>query len=251
MKWECLFLSEFSYRLRRFLYQDFTPVTKTVALVSGAIFLLSAFIPLDILARFLSLDPSLGFVWPWTLVTYPFFNGSIREFISLLFSLLWLWFIGGSLERSWGSKTYGLLLFLTTLLTGVSMSIVGLIHLTANSYVYGLWLPLVGLTWAWAEIGPDQEVLLMGIIPIKARWLAWVTVAVSFFTFFQKGTSLIGQILFGLASISGIAVTYLFTGKGPLSRGYRYWAWQRKASPGGRGEQPKRKPGRRKLRVIK
>lgn len=245
-------MSEFSYRLRRFLNQDFTPVTKTVALISGLLFLLPALIPgAGILGSLLSLNPMIGFLRPWTLVTYPFFNGLIQEFISLIFGLLWLWFIGGSLERSWGSKTYGLFLFLTTLVTGVAMSLTGLIHLAPYTSVYGLWLPLVGLTWAWAEISPDQEVLFWGFIPIKARWLAWISAAIVFFSFFPKAPSFPGKILFALASISGIAVTYLFTGKGPLSRGYRYWAWQRKASPSGRGDQKNRKPVRRRLRVIK
>lgn len=245
-------MSEFGYRLRRFLYQEFIPVTKTVAVICGLLYLLLALIPVaGALIGFLTLNPGTGFFMPWTLITYPFFNGSLREFISIIFSLLWLWFIGGSLERNWGSKTYGLFLFLTTLVTGVAISLIGLIHLAPNTIVYGLWLPLVGLTWAWAEISPDQEVLFWGIIPLKAKWLAWISAAIVFFSFFQRGFTFPGKILFGLASISGIAVVYLFTGKGPLARGYRYWAWQRKMSSAGKGNPKNRKSGRGRLRIIK
>ena len=244
-------MSEFSYRLRRFLYQEFTPVTKTVALLSGAVFLLTAIIPgFGILAGFIVLDPLNGFFKPWTLVTYPLFNGGVREFFSIIFGIIWLWFVGGSLERSWGSKTYGLFLFLTTLVTGVFMSLLSFIHLGPDIYIYGLWLPLAGLTWAWAEIEPDRELLFWGIIPLKARWLAWISAVTTFFNFF-RGNSLLGQILSGLAAVSGIAIAYLFTGNGPFSRGYRYYAWQRKASPSRWGEDKQRKPGRKRFRVIK
>jgi membrane associated rhomboid family serine protease len=246
-------LDDFSYRVRRFLSEGFNPVTKTIAIISGSVFLLSAIIPsLGVLAEgMLSLYPGSGFFRFWTMVTYPFYNGLAGQFWSLIFGILWLWMIGSSLERSWGSKTYGLFLFLTTLVTGASLSLTGFFQFGPVSNIYGLWLPLTGLTWAWAEISPDQEVSIWGIIPVKARWLAWISAAFAFFTFFPRGTSFLGKILCGLASISGIAVTYLFTGKGPLSRGYRYWAWQRKAAPNRWNEQPKRKPGRRRLRVIK
>lgn len=244
-------MSEFSYRLRRFLYQEFIPVTKTVALISGVVFLLTALIPgFGILAGVLVLDPLAGFIKPWTMITYPLFNGSVREFFSIIFGVIWLWFVGGGLERSWGSRTYGLFLFLTVLATGVLMSLLGFIQLGPDRYVYGLWLPMVGLTWAWAEIEPDREMMFWGIIPVKARWLAWIIAAITFFSFFGGTPHVVRDILSGLAAVSGIAVACLFTGKGPFSRGYRYYSRQQKNS-GRWGEEPKRKSGRRRLRVIK
>ncbi len=248
-------LSDFRYRLRRFLYQEFIPVTKTVAIITGVLFLLSFIRSLNFIFDLLYLIPSTGFLKPWTLVTYPFAVN--QDILSVVFGVLWFWMVGGSLERSWGSRTYGLFLFLVTLVTGVAMSLLGLLNLAGNFPVNGLWLPLVGLTWAWAAIGPDQEVLFMVVIPMKARVLAWIEAIITFLIYFQMGSaslvnySLIKGLLAGLASISGIAVTYLFTGKGPLSRGYRYWAWKRKAAPKGRGDQKNRRTGRGRLRVIK
>lgn len=244
-------MSEFSYRLRRFLYQEFIPVTKAVALLSGVIFLLAAIFPgAGMIKWFLALDPVLGFFRPWTMVAFPLFNGGAFEFLTVIFGILWLWFIGGSLERNLGSKTYGLFLFLATLVTGVSFSLLGFVQLIPSNLIYGLWLPLTGLTWAWAKLEPDRELLFWGLVPIKARWLAWITAAITFFNYSLRVSSLLG-ILSGLAAVSGIAVAYLFTGNGPFSPGYGYYARQRKASSGRWGEEPKRKPGRRRLRVIK
>lgn len=248
-------MSEFGYRLRRFLYQEFIPVTKTIAIISGVMFLLS-FIPgVEFIFELLGLNPGNGFLMPWTLVTYPFLL--YRDILSAIFAILWLWMAGGSLERSWGSQTYGLFLLLVTLITGVAMSLLGLLHLVGGFSVSGLWLPLVGLTWAWAATVPDQEVMFWGIIPLKARVLAWIDAIITFFVYFRLGTAaattipLLAGLLVGLASLSGIAVTHLFTGNGPLSKGYRSWAWKQGTVSRGRRERTASKSGRKRFRIIK
>jgi membrane associated rhomboid family serine protease len=244
-------LSEFSYRLKRFLYQEYIPITKSIAVITGVLFLVS-FIPgLQFIFGLLSLNTGAGFLIPWTLITYPVVI--YRDIIAAVFSVLWLWMIGGSLERSWGSRTYGLFFFLTTLVTGATLSLVSLLPLTGpgNILINGLWLPLVGVTWAWAKTGPDQEVLFWGIIPLKAKLLAWIDAGITFVIYFQMVQNPLEGLFFGLASISGIAVVYLFSGNGPFSRGYRYWAWKRKASPGGLRDKPGKQPGRKRFKIIK
>ena len=204
--WEERRLSDLGYRLKRFLYQEFIPVTKGVALGSGLVTLV-----LFILAR-LNLDFSPWIALfpgelprtPWTLLTYPLFDQSLFSF---LFALLWLWFVGGSLERTWGGRRYALLLLAVTLITGLVMSLVGW-FVGGMVPIYGLWLPLVGLTWAWAETDPYREVLFWGIIPLKARWLAWLD-AILIFTMYLPV-----HFLMGAASLSGILAFYLFRGRG-------------------------------------
>ncbi|MCL6589494.1 MAG: rhomboid family intramembrane serine protease [Firmicutes bacterium] len=228
-------MNNFAYRLKRFLYQEFIPVTKGIAIVSGAIFLIGLlFRQLNALIQ---LAPGYILNMPWTVLTFPFANNDI---LGIIFGILWLWMIGGELERSWGSKSYGLFVFLVALATGVAMGGVGFLWAKWIS-IGGIWLPLLGITWAWAENAPDREVQFWGIIPIKARWLAWIEAVITFCIYAQY------NILLGLASLAGILVAYLFLGKNPLKRrGYGYGGWNR-----GYGKGQSNRARRNKFRVIK
>lgn len=234
------YLYNWSCRLRRFLNQEFTPVTKTVSIISGIIFLSSLIPVLNLFFQNnLSLNPFTLFLKPWTLITFPLFNEGI---LSMVFAILWYWMVGGSLERSWGSKIYGIFIIIVALVTGLSVTLVETLNLTGHVQINGLWIPLVAITWAWAESSPQQEVLFWGIVPIKARWLAWLNALIIFL-----GYSQMGGVLLGLASISGIGVVYLFQGKGPFSRGFRYRTWKQEIS----GDRLKDKMRRKRFKVIK
>lgn len=230
-------MRKFIRELQYFLYKDFIPVTKGLILLGGVFFILfHLYRPLHSLV---ALNPFTFLRYPWTLLTYPLANS---EILSLLFAVLWLWFIGGSLERSWGTQTYGFFLFLVTLVTGLAMALVSRFFVRFPIQIAGFWLPLTAITWAWAEIFRGQELLFWGLIPIKAEWLAWIQAALTFFSYFNL------HWLLGVASISGIAVVYLFRNNGPFAHGFRYWLWQKGFSLKGLTRGFRRK--RRRLRVV-
>ncbi len=222
-------------RFRRFLYQGFIPVTKSLIVLGALIFILYYVLQLF---HFRSLYNLLGlftggvFHYPWTLLTYPLVN---PDPFSLIFGLLWLWFVGGSLERSWGSWTFGIYLFWVTLFTGIMITLVGFI-VGKMIFISGFWIPLVALTWAWASIFPDREILFWGIIPLRAKWLAWINAVIVFFNY-----ALQSHWLMGFASISGILILYLFGGKGGFFfKDIKSWL-----------EERRRKARRNKFKVYK
>ncbi len=208
-------MRRFVQELKYFLYKDFIPVTKGLILAGVITLFLSLFYRpfFDLL----SLSSATLSRYPWTIITYPLAN----QGISLIFAALWLWFTGGSLERTWGSLTYGIFLFLVTLVTGLLIMLVSWVFVPLPVKAAGFWLPLTSLTWAWAEIFRDRELLFWGLIPVKSQWLAWILAAMTFFSYSHY------HFLLGAASLSGIGVVYLFCGRGPFSRGFRYWLWQR------------------------
>lgn len=213
-------------KLLRFLRREFAPVTKGLILIEAAVFL-SALVfghvfPYDLLVLY----PANVLRRPWMLVTYPLVNGT--DLLSLAFGALWLWLIGGSLERRWRSRKYGLFLILAAAATGGAMTLAAWIFSLEPVAIYGIWLLLTGPTWAWAESDPWREILFMGILPVKARWLAWIQAGLTFIAY--AGINLV----LGLASLSGIAVAYFFLAGGPFR--------------GGRG---RRRDGRRNLRVVR
>ncbi len=234
-------MKRYTNQIRHFLNREFIPVTKGLIVLTGGVFLLFHLLLLIKinLYNLLQLSTARFYLRPWTLLTYPLVNYNL---LTLVFAMLWFWYIGGSLERSWGKQTYGFFLFLSTLATGLAFVLVSLLFRNKAMVIAGLWIPLTGITWAWAKLYPDREMLFWGLFPIKAEWLAWVQAGLTFYQY------LVGyNILYALASISSIGVVYLFTGQGPFSRGFRYWAWERGFSFKGWRDKMKK----RRLKVVK
>jgi membrane associated rhomboid family serine protease len=212
-------MNDYLARFKRFICRDFDPVTKSLMVGAGVVYILGQLTSgagLADLNLLLALRPAAVLTLPWTVFTYPLVN---PDLLTLIFAFLWLWFIGGSLERTWGSRRYGWFIGLTVGVTGVAFAAIGLLfHIGLP--VYGLWLPAVGITWAWANLNPYQELLLWGLLPIKARWLAWLEVGLTFLTYF-KGSQ---NFFFGLAAVSGVLVAHFYRGRNPFGgsgRGYR------------------------------
>ncbi|NLC52508.1 MAG: hypothetical protein GX770_00885 [Firmicutes bacterium] len=235
-------MNQYARDFRRFLHREYIPITKGLIVLSLTLFIAHHLLSLLRINLFsLFYFPTLRWLWrPWTLLTYPIVNRSLGD----LFALLWLWFIGGSLERSWGGQTYGLILGLVTGVTSLAFSLVSWFF-GVNIYLTGLWLPLTGLTWAWAKLYPDRELLFWGLFPIKAQWLAWIHAGLIFFNYLGY------NLFFAVAAVSSIAVAYLFTGHGPFARGVRYWAWTHNYPGKGWSERMKNKWRRRRLKVMK
>lgn len=209
---------------RRFLYREFVPVTKGTVVLMVAVTFLSLLLGVFgvNLSNWLRLNPSMVWVRPWTLLTFPLVN----DIVSTVFAAVWLWFIGSSLERTWGTKRYCRFLLLAVLITGLAFA--GVKMLTRESLVaYGMWLPLTGVTWAWSEIYPDRDLMLWGMIPVKARWLAWIHAVLIFASYVNY------HLLYALAAVSSIVLVY----------------WKVPAS--GRGGKGRRPAGRSRMRVVK
>lgn len=180
------------------------PITWAL-IAANAVTFLAAFVagaPVDRLAFF----PPEFLDRPWTVLTYPLAgSGNILWFVIGGYVL---WLFGGSLERAWRWRDYTIFLVATAVVPAISVWLGG--ALTGRVMVLtGLWLPLAAATVAWAAINPHERVLLYFIIPLEARWLAAVVVAlVVFFARFPLG-------VFAAAGC-GVAWWYARTGRDRL-----------------------------------
>ncbi len=227
-------MNPYYQRLRRFLFQEWMPITKGLLLLAGIFFVLGLIVP--VVNHLLALSVATFPLFLWSIVTYPLVN---RDLLGLIFAVLWLWMIGGTLERSWGGFRYLAFLIANTAVTGLVM--IGVERWLAGAVapaISGLWLLTIGLTWAWAELNPRQELLFWGIIPIQARWLAWITAALIFFSYYQY------HWLLGLGALVGIPLVYLFR------RGGGYRGGGRKFDPQRWMEERKRQNRKKRFRVI-
>lgn len=106
----------------------------------------------------------------WRLVTYifvPSYSGT-SSILWLALSLYFYYFIGSAMERQWGSGK-----FTFFYLTGMVINMIfGMITGYADNYYVNM-----SMFFALATLYPDLRFLLFFIIPVKAKWLAWIDAA--------------------------------------------------------------------------
>lgn len=121
------------------------------------------------LASYLAFDPAMilhGQVW--RLVTFVFIPESSGLW-ALIFFYFYYW-IGGTLERQWGTPRFNIFV-----MTGVVLTIIyGFVvyFITGQSVTVGAYYIYMSMFFSFATLFPDMQVLFMFIIPLKIKWLA-------------------------------------------------------------------------------
>jgi hypothetical protein len=125
---------------------------------------------------YLILDPRLAPSQPWRFFTFLFVPPD-QSVIWIVFTLLFIHFVGASLEATWGAFKYNVYYFVGAVATVVAA------YLTKEPR--GNWYLNESLLWAVATIAPNYEILFF-IIPLKLKWVA-----------------LLGLVLVGFEAVSG------------------------------------------------
>ena len=112
----------------------------------------------------------------WRLFTFIFLP-PVSSPIFILLSLYFYYWIGGSLESTWGSFRFNIYYLCGVIGAIIACFITG----SADNYFLNM-----SLFFAFAVLYPDMQVMLFFVIPIKIKWLALVD-AVMFAFFFITG----------------------------------------------------------------
>jgi membrane associated rhomboid family serine protease len=203
-------------RVVYWLFEDRIPLTKILIVTNAVSFFIIAGFNLVALAVWTIFFSASLTQMPWTLLTYPFV--SVDSPLSVLFGCYWLWVAGGSLERSWGTKTFAIFFLIVSALSALGLfagsALTGVV-VSAN----GLWLPLAGVTIAFAMRNPEEQILFMFVIPMKLKYLALLTVPLVVIGFSQ------GSPLIGVLALTGCAFSYWYVRSGAyissLGQSYR------------------------------
>lgn len=120
----------------------------------------------------------------WRLVTWVIYPPSTGNFLLFVISILFFYYpIGTSLERTWGTFRYTLYIFSGLLFTVIAAA---LLYAVTGGYVTvgGMMLPYgsifttyyisLSIFLAYAVTYPDLQLLLMFVIPIRMKWMAFV-----------------------------------------------------------------------------
>jgi len=142
---------------------------RTVVTFNALVYLLYKFNPEFV--GMLTLDPERvlhGEVW--RLITYifiPQFGGFFPDYLSVVLYLWFLWFIGDGLEQSMGAFRLNL------------FYLVGMIGTTIAAFFFGSSFSSgmlnASLFYAFARFYPNMEVYLFFVLPVKIKWLAWIS----------------------------------------------------------------------------
>lgn len=146
----------------------------------------------------------------WRLITF-IFNPPGTGILTVAIGLYFYYFIGNTLERAWGSFSFNVYYF-----CGVLGAILGgfLTGSATNTYLN------LSLFLAFAQLFPEQRVLLFFFIPIKVKWLAWFDWAL-FALEFASGvfTGVItGDWSVCVAILASLLNFFLFFGPGYISK---------------------------------
>ncbi|MCI8618803.1 MAG: rhomboid family intramembrane serine protease [Oscillospiraceae bacterium] len=177
-------MKDFRRRFERFCYRNrnkgIPNLMLWIAIGNIAVFFLSTMDRSNLLARYLLFDPAAimhGQVW--RLVTYLFTSLIHEDAVSLVLSILFLMIyyqMGNTLERSWGRFRFNLYYLSGVFITDIAA-------LIFQQYASIRFLNL-SLFLAYATLYPETHFLVMWILPVKARWLALLDLAITAWTFF-------------------------------------------------------------------
>jgi membrane associated rhomboid family serine protease len=153
----------------------------------------------------------------WRLVTFLALPVSM-SLLWVIFALWFLYFILNAIESEWGE-------FKTTLYVLVSIVLTILFSMTFGYPIVEVSDFQSTLFLAAATLFPEYEIQLYLVLPVKMKWLGWLSMAFVGYRFFNYG--LIGK-LYLLAIYSNYLV---FFGPAMIDRGrqmYRRWNYRRK-----------------------
>lgn len=115
----------------------------------------------------------------WRLITWLALPLTLQP-IWVIFTLWFLWFIINAIEDQWGSfKTTFYILF-SMIVTIVYSMLTGYPILQAGHFQSTLF-------WAAAALLPDFQILLFFVVPVKLKWLAYLTLVFLGMDFAQSG----------------------------------------------------------------
>lgn len=183
------------------MFTGFTKLCKGLAVILvGGHIVVQLFPPV---VTYLALIPARTIPFAWNLITAGYIEQTVY---GAVISTIGLLFIGKLLEPIWGSKEFLKFIFVVNLLTSVCVFITAIALYYATRLETYLYMPVSGFHGVLSgflvgvkQIMPDQELSLLGVAKIKAKWLPslmiFLSVVASFFT--VDSAAYLPMIIFG------------------------------------------------------
>ena len=148
---------------------------------SAIVYLISFVTPTFV--YYLNMDPAAvlkGQVW--RLVTFVFVP-SLGSPLMTALSLFCYYWIGGALERSWGTFKFNFFFFVGMIAIDIVLFISHFLGYSLAAMYHQAGYLYQSMFLALATMFPDFRVLLMMIIPIKSSWMGYISAALLLYEF--------------------------------------------------------------------
>jgi membrane associated rhomboid family serine protease len=141
----------------------------------------------------------------WQLFTHLFIQNPESPF-AFIISCIMLYFFAAPVENAFGTKKF-LILFYTSAAGGAVCGLCLSGVSGFNAPFLGMMPSLLSLIVVFGLLNPEATILLMFILPVKAKYLSYGTIIITFLTFLAKanpnGAYHLGGILFGYLYFRG------------------------------------------------
>jgi membrane associated rhomboid family serine protease len=202
----------------------FPPVIKTLLISNIAIFLLEFFF-LDtlkagshsvgemFLKNFALFPFGSPFFKPWQLFTYMYLHGG---FSHLFFNMFALWMFGVELENLWGSRTFFIFYTVCGLGAGIANAFLAPLvsALPLNVPTVGASGSIYGVLIAFGMIFPNRYIYIYFMLPVKAKYLVIVYIAIEVFAVASQSQSGIAHVAHLGGGLVGFLYVYFYLNRG-------------------------------------
>lgn len=137
----------------------------------------------------------------WRLVSFVFVPMAFEP-IYFILSVMLYYFLGSQLEQAWGSTRFTVYYVFGVVLTALTGLLMFLSPSLRGHGVVNMHYVNMSLLLAFSTLYPEAQFLVLYIIPIKAKWLAWFDAALIIFDIF----SCLGQGQYLLALVPVVAL---------------------------------------------
>jgi len=232
-----------------------TPAVKGLLIANLAVFVLQTLTGggisgrLSVIGEWLSFVPGLAIykLQVWRFFTYMFLHGSLGH---IAFNMLGLWIFGTQIEARWGQRTFLVYYFSCGLGAAVLYGLFNLAGLGSIIPMLGASGAIFGILLAYGMTFPDNVILVMFILPMKAKY------AVMLFGLIELLSIPHGGSVAHLAHLGGMVTGFIFlrvTMGGARRGGARVSSGGAGGSggSGGLGGAWRRFQTKRKMRVVR
>ncbi|HWQ82504.1 MAG TPA: rhomboid family intramembrane serine protease [Ignavibacteria bacterium] len=203
----------------------FPPVIKYLLISNIAIFLLEFFF-LDFLKvgrtsvgevflkNFALFGYDSPFFRPWQVFTYMYMHGS---FSHLFFNMFALWMFGMELENLWGSKTFFIYYTVCGIGAGLANAFLAPLFtsLPPNVPTVGASGSIYGVLIAFGMLFPNRYIYIYFMLPLKAKYLVIIYMAVEVFAVASQSQSGIAHVAHLGGAVVGFLYVYFYLNRGP------------------------------------
>lgn len=141
----------------------------------------------------------------WRLITFIFVPG-MGGILPTLLSLFCYYWIGGALERTWGTFKFNFFYWVGVIAIDIVLFIAHFMGESVPIFVHQAGYLSQSMFLALATMYPDVQVLLMFIIPLKAKYMGYFSAALLLYEF------IVGALIIKLLILASMVGYMIFFG---------------------------------------